>query len=123
VSLDSRWRSATVEVRRYESTVAAFAETGAFETLYATLSATVEGEWSSTESTIMGDFGQGHLRLTFWAVDIDDEKGWPAEKDVVILGGQQYFINKIEDHTFIPAMFTSIKAHKVAHIGENLLEV
>lgn len=123
MSISDGWFYKAVEIRRYESTVADFTETGGFETLYEELNTSVHGEASGVENTIVGDFGVGASQLIWRVGDIDSEKGWPQEKDVVILDGRQYFINRIVDHTNIPPMFTAIHPHKVAFIGENLLEV
>lgn len=122
MSLSDGWFSQTVEVRRYQSTVANYTEEGEFETLYAELPTAIQGDPSQTESTIVGKFGLSAMQLIWRGQDIG-EAGWPQENDVVILGGKQYFINQITDHTFVPALFSGIPAHKVATVSEEVINL
>ncbi len=116
--LDSGWWHKTVEVRRYSGTVSNYEETGEYEALYLKLPTNEQGEDSTVQDTIMGQIGLGSRQLCWRAADIDPVKGWPREKDAVILDGKEYYISRIIDHTAIPPFFTSMEPHKIAFISE-----
>lgn len=118
---DAWFTSFKVEVRRYESTVSNYSESGDYETLYAELPTSIHGEQSMSEPTAIGTFGLGASQLIWRAQDIDGEKGWPREEDVVVYDGKSYFINRMADHTAIPPFFQAVKPHKVAFVGEELV--
>lgn len=117
---DAWFTSFLVRVRRYEGTVSNYTETGDFEDLYDELPTSIHGEASTVENTIAGSFGLGASSMIWRSVDIDPEKGWPQEDDVVIYQGRAFLINRIEDHTAIPPMFKAVVPHKVAHLGEEI---
>lgn len=118
MSLDPGWWHKRVEIRRYLSTVSNYEETGDYDTIYSDLPTSVQGDPSSVEDTIIGQIGLGSAQLCWRASDINPSKGWPQEKDVVVLDGREFYIARMIDHTAIPPFFSSIEPHKIAFIAE-----
>lgn len=115
------WFNKSVQVRRTSEAIVNFEESLTEAVIYAALPTCVMGRPSDTETTILGQLGLANFYFLWRQSDIDDEIGWPVEKDVVVYNGQHYFINKIEDHTSMPGPF-SLPPHKLAHVGEDPIE-
>lgn len=116
------WFNKSSQIRRYSSTIVNLAETDEeYTEIYAALPTAMMGQDSDIESTMLGQLGLANFQLA-WRVDDIDENGWPKEGDVVSINGQEYFINKMADHTNSPSVFT-LPHHKVAYIGSTFAEI